>query len=301
MSLRVGISAGIGLFLAFIALSNAGIVVSNPATKVSLGDITAIAPILGALGFFLTIALVHRGVKGAVMIAILAITAVGIAIGDVQYGGIMSTPPSLAPTFMQLDFSAVFEIGMISVVFAFLFVDLFDTAGTLVGVATKANLIKEDGKLPRLNKALLADSTATSIGALLGTSNTTSYVESVAGVAEGGRTGLTAVVVGILFLLALFFSPLAGMIPAYATSGALFYVAILMMSGLVGIDWRDLTEAAPVVVTCLLMPLTYSIAEGISLGFIAYAAIKLLSGKGRDVSPAVWVMSAIFILKYTFA
>ena len=301
MSLRVGISAGIGLFLAFIALGNAGIVVSNPATKVSLGDITAIAPMLGALGFFLTIALVHRGVKGAVMIAILAITAIGIAIGDVQYGGIMSTPPSLAPTFMQLDFSAVFEIGMISVVFAFLFVDLFDTAGTLVGVATKANLIKEDGKLPRLNKALLADSTATSIGALLGTSNTTSYVESVAGVVEGGRTGLTAVVVGILFLLALFFSPLAGMIPAYATSGALFYVAILMMSGLVGIDWRDLTEAAPVVVTCLLMPLTYSIAEGISLGFIAYAAIKLLSGKGRDVSPAVWVMSVIFILKYIFA
>ncbi|MCG9603373.1 NCS2 family permease [Vibrio sp. Isolate31] len=301
MSLRVGISAGIGLFLAFIALSNAGIVVSNPATKVSLGDITAIAPILGALGFFFTIALVHRGVKGAVMIAILAITALGIIIGDVQYGGIMSTPPSLAPTFMQLDFSAVFEIGMISVVFAFLFVDLFDTAGTLVGVATKANLIKEDGKLPRLNKALLADSTATSIGALLGTSNTTSYVESVSGVAEGGRTGLTAVVVGVLFLLALFFSPLAGMIPAYATSGALFYVAILMMSGLVGIDWRDLTEAAPVVVTCLLMPLTYSIAEGISLGFIAYAAIKLLSGKGRDVSPAVWVMSVIFILKYIFA
>ncbi|MDK9762281.1 NCS2 family permease [Vibrio sp. D420a] len=301
MSLRVGISAGIGLFLAFIALSNAGIVVSNPATKVSLGDITAIGPILGALGFFLTVALVHRGVKGAVMIAILAITAVAIVIGDVQYGGIVSAPPSLAPTFMQLDFSAVFEIGMISVVFAFLFVDLFDTAGTLVGVATKANLIKEDGKLPRLNKALLADSTATSIGALLGTSNTTSYVESVSGVAEGGRTGLTAVVVGVLFLLALFFSPLAGMIPAYATSGALFYVAILMMSGLVGIDWRDLTEAAPVVVTCLLMPLTYSIAEGISLGFIAYAAIKLLSGKGRDVSIAVWVMSVIFILKYIFA
>lgn len=301
MSLRVGISAGIGLFLAFIALSNAGIVVSNPATKVSLGDITAIGPILGALGFFLTVALVHRGVKGAVMIAILAITAIAIVIGDVQYGGIVSAPPSLAPTFMQLDFSAVFEIGMISVVFAFLFVDLFDTAGTLVGVATKANLIKEDGKLPRLNKALLADSTATSIGALLGTSNTTSYVESVSGVAEGGRTGLTAVVVGVLFLLALFFSPLAGMIPAYATSGALFYVAILMMSGLVGIDWRDLTEAAPVVVTCLLMPLTYSIAEGISLGFIAYAAIKLLSGKGRDVSIAVWVMSAIFILKYIFA
>jgi AGZA family xanthine/uracil permease-like MFS transporter len=202
---------------------------------------------------------------------------------------------------MQLDFSAVFEIGMISVVFAFLFVDLFDTAGTLVGVAQKADLIGKDGKIPRLNKALLADSTATSVGALLGTSNTTSYVESTAGVAAGGRTGLTAVVVGILFVLALFFSPLAGMIPAYATAGALFYVAILMMSGLVGIDWRDITEAAPVVVTCLLMPFTFSIAEGISLGFIAYAAIKALSGKGRDVSLSVWVMSAIFIMKYILA
>ncbi|MDS1840766.1 NCS2 family permease [Vibrio vulnificus] len=301
LSLRTGISAGIGLFLAFIALKNAGIVVDNPATFVSLGDITSLAPALAAFGFFLTIALVHRGVKGAVMIAILAVTALGLVFGDVQWVGVMSTPPSIAPTFMQLDFSAVFEVGMISVVFAFLFVDLFDTAGTLVGVATKANLIEKDGKLPRLNKALLADSTATSVGALLGTSNTTSYIESVSGVAAGGRTGLTAVVVGVLFLLALFFSPLAGMIPAYATAGALFYVAILMLSGLVSIDWRDLTEAAPVVVTCLLMPLTFSIAEGISLGFIAYAAIKLFSGKGRDVSLSVWIMSAIFIIKYLVA
>ncbi|EHD0093166.1 NCS2 family permease [Vibrio vulnificus] len=301
LSLRTGISAGIGLFLAFIALKNAGIVVDNPATFVSLGDITSLAPTLAAFGFFLTIALVHRGVKGAVMIAILAVTALGLVFGDVQWAGVMSTPPSIAPTFMQLDFSAVFEVGMISVVFAFLFVDLFDTAGTLVGVATKANLIEKDGKLPRLNKALLADSTATSVGALLGTSNTTSYIESVSGVAAGGRTGLTAVVVGVLFLLALFFSPLAGMIPAYATAGALFYVAILMLSGLVSIDWRDLTEAAPVVVTCLLMPLTFSIAEGISLGFIAYAAIKLFSGKGRDVSLSVWIMSAIFIIKYLVA
>ncbi|EID0060030.1 NCS2 family permease [Vibrio vulnificus] len=301
LSLRTGISAGIGLFLAFIALKNAGIVVDNPATFVSLGDITSLAPALAAFGFFLTIALVHRGVKGAVMIAILAVTALGLVFGDVQWAGVMSTPSSIAPTFMQLDFSAVFEVGMISVVFAFLFVDLFDTAGTLVGVATKANLIEKDGKLPRLNKALLADSTATSVGALLGTSNTTSYIESVSGVAAGGRTGLTAVVVGVLFLLALFFSPLAGMIPAYATAGALFYVAILMLSGLVSIDWRDLTEAAPVVVTCLLMPLTFSIAEGISLGFIAYAAIKLFSGKGRDVSLSVWIMSAIFIIKYLVA
>lgn len=301
MSLRTGISAGIGLFLAFIALKNAGIVADNPATLVSLGHITSLPSVLAALGFFLTIALVHRGLKGAVMIAILAVTALGIIFGDVKWSGLMSVPPSIAPTFMQLDFSAVFEIGMISVVFAFLFVDLFDTAGTLVGVAQKADLIDKDGKIPRLNKALLADSTATSVGALLGTSNTTSFVESTAGVAVGGRTGLTAVVVGILFLLALFFSPLAGMIPAYATAGALFYVAILMMSGLVSIDWRDITEAAPVVVTCLLMPLTFSIAEGISLGFIAYAAIKAMSGKGRDVSMSVWVMSAIFIIKYVFA
>lgn len=301
MSLRTGISAGIGLFLAFIALKNAGIVADNPATLVSLGHITSLPSVLAAFGFFLTIALVHRGLKGAVMIAILAVTALGIIFGDVKWSGLMSVPPSIAPTFMQLDFSAVFEIGMISVVFAFLFVDLFDTAGTLVGVAQKADLIDKDGKIPRLNKALLADSTATSVGALLGTSNTTSFVESTAGVAVGGRTGLTAVVVGILFLLALFFSPLAGMIPAYATAGALFYVAILMMSGLVSIDWRDITEAAPVVVTCLLMPLTFSIAEGISLGFIAYAAIKAMSGKGRDVSMSVWVMSAIFIIKYVFA
>ncbi|MCG7488660.1 NCS2 family permease [Vibrio sp. Of14-4] len=301
LSLRTGISAGIGLFLAFIALKNAGIVVDNPATLVSLGAITSLPAVLASIGFFLTIALVNRGIKGAVMIAIIAVTGLGLVFGDVQWAGIMSTPPSIAPTFLQLDFSAVFEVGMISVVFAFLFVDLFDTAGTLVGVTQKAGLMDKDGKIPRLSKALLADSTATSVGALLGTSNTTSYIESVSGVSAGGRTGLTAVVVGILFLLALFFSPLAGMIPAYATAGALFYVAILMLSGLANIDWQDLTEAAPVVVTCLLMPLTFSIAEGISLGFIAYAAIKLCSGKGRDVSLSVWVMSLVFIIKYMVA
>ncbi len=300
-SLRIGISAGIGLFLAFIGLQKSGIVVDNGATLVGLGDMTSISPILASVGLFLTIALVYRGVRGAVMISILSVTALGFLFGDVEWGGVVSMPPSIAPTFMALDFAAVFEIGMISVIFAFLFVDLFDTAGTLVAVATKANLVKEDGKLPRLSRALLSDSTATSIGALLGTSSTTSYVESTAGVAEGGRTGLTAVVVGILFLLALFFSPLAAMVPAYATVGALFYVAILMMSGLVAVDWRDITEAAPVAVTCLLMPLTYSIAEGIALGFISYSAIKLFSGRGREVSISVWVLSAVFVLKYAVA
>ena len=300
LSLRTGISAGIGLFLAFIALKNSGIVVDNPATLVSMGHINSFPAAMGALAFFLTIALVHRGYKAAVMIAILAVTAISLLFGDVQYAGIMSMPPSIAPTFLQLDFSSAFELSMLTVVFAFLFVDLFDTAGTLVGVSQKAGIMDKDGNIPRLNKALLADSTATSVGALLGTSNTTSYIESVAGVAAGGRTGLTAVVVGVLFLLALFFSPLAGMVPAYATAGALFYVAILMMSGLVSIDWRDLTEAAPVVVVCLLMPLTFSIADGISLGFISYAAIKLLSGKGRDVHISVWVLAALFTLKFIF-
>ena len=209
LSLRTGISAGIGLFLAFIALKNSGIVVDNPATLVSMGHINSFPAAMGALAFFLTIALVHRGYKAAVMIAILAVTAISLLFGDVQYAGIISMPPSIAPTFMQLDFSSAFELSMLTVVFAFLFVDLFDTAGTLVGVSQKAGIMDKDGNIPRLNKALLADSTATSVGALLGTSNTTSFIESVAGVAAGGRTGLTAVVVGLLFLLALFFSPLA--------------------------------------------------------------------------------------------
>lgn len=299
LSLRLGISAGIGMFLAVIALQNAGIIVDNPATLVSMGDVASFGPAMAALSFFLTIALVHRGVKGAVMIAILAVTVLSVLFGEVAFNGVMSTPPSIAPTFMQLDFSGAMEIGMISVVFAFLFVDVFDTAGTLVGVAQKADLLDKDGKLPRLNRAMLADSTATTIGALLGTSNTTSYLESVSGVSEGGRTGLTAVFVGILFLLALFFSPLASMVPAYATSGALFYVAILMMSGLVGVKWSDLTEAAPVVVISILMPLSYSIAHGIGLGFIAYCAIKGLSGRWRDVPVAIWILSAIFLLKFT--
>ncbi|MDD1792661.1 NCS2 family permease [Enterovibrio makurazakiensis] len=298
LSLRTGISAGIGMFLALIALQNSGIVVAHPATLVSMGDLSSFAPAMAALGFFLTIGLVNRGIKGAVMIAILIVTAIAVGTGNVQYGGIMSAPPSLAPTFMQMDLSGAFDVAMISVVFAFLFVDLFDTAGTLVGVAQKADLMDKDGKLPRLNRALLADSTATTVGAVLGTSNTTSYIESVSGVAAGGRTGLTAVVVGGMFLLALFFAPLAGMVPAYATAGALFYVAILMMSGLVSVNWRDLTEAAPVVVVCLLMPLTYSIAHGIGLGFISYCAIKAFSGKGRDVPISIWVLAALFLLKF---
>ncbi|MFA7517241.1 NCS2 family permease, partial [Shewanella sp.] len=279
MSLRIGIAAGIGLFLALIGLKSAGIVVASPATLVTLGDITAFPAVMAVLGFFLIIAMVQRGMKSAVIASILIITGLGLVFGDVQYQGIVSMPPSIAPTFMKMDLSQVFEVTMLSVVFAFLFVDLFDTSGTLVAVAQRGGFLDDKGRLPRLNRALTADSLATIAGAAFGTSTTTSYIESTAGVSAGGRTGLTAVVVGLLFIAALFLSPLAGMIPAYATAGTLFYVAILMMSGLVHVEWEDLTEAAPVVVVCILMPLTFSIATGIAFGIISYAAIKLLTGR----------------------
>jgi len=307
-SLRIGIGAGIGLFLALIALKNAGIVVSNPATIVGLGDLTSLQPALAVLGFFLIIAMAHKQIKGAVLYAILIITALGLAFGDVKFGGVMAMPPSLAPTFMQLDLtsgfttaSGAFNFAMLSVVFAFLFVILFDTSGTLIAVADKAGMLDKNGRLPRLGKALMSDAVSTVAGAVLGTSSTTSYIESASGVAAGGRTGLTAVTVGGLFLLALFLSPLAGMVPAYATAGALFYVAILMMSSLAKVDWDDLTEAAPVAVVTLMMPLSFSIAHGIELGFISYAAIKLLSGRYKDVSVSVWVLAALFLAHLVFS
>jgi AGZA family xanthine/uracil permease-like MFS transporter len=300
LPMRKGIAAGIGLFLALIALKNAGIVIDNPATLVSLGDLTQLPAALASLGFFLIIALAHYRVKGGVMIAILTVTAIGIILGDVQYAGMVSMPPSIAPTFMQMDIAGAFNVGMISVIFAFLFVDLFDTSGTLIAVADKAKLLDKNGNLPRLNRALLADSGASIAGSMLGTSTTTSYIESVAGVAEGGRTGLTAVVVGLLFLLALFFAPLAGMVPAYATAGALLYVAVLMVGGLKEINWDDITEAAPVVIIAIMMPLTFSIANGIAIGFITYAAIKVMSGKAKELSASVWFLAVLFLLKLIF-
>ncbi|GLP96916.1 NCS2 family permease [Paraferrimonas sedimenticola] len=298
VSLRVGIAAGIGLFLAILALKNAGIIVSSPATLVTMGDITAWPPLMAALGFFLIIALVDRDIKGAVLLAIFAVTVISLIAGEVSYSGIVSAPPSLAPTLLKMDVAGALELSMISVVFAFLFVDLFDTSGTLVGVAQRGNLLDKNGRLPRLRKALLADSVATVAGSMMGTSTTTSYVESTAGVAAGGRTGLTAVVVGVLFLFCLFLSPLAGMVPAYATAPALFFVAILMMAGLANVDWHDLTEAAPVGVVCLLMPLTFSIATGIGFGFIAYAVIKALSGRFNELNAGVVTIAALFIIKF---
>lgn len=299
-SLRLGIAAGIGLFLAMIGLQNAGIVVESPATLVSLGSLTEPAAIYALLGFFGISALAHLRVTGAVMIGILIVTLVATVLGHNEYGGVVSMPPSVAPTFMALDLSGALDIAMLSVIFAFLFVDLFDTSGTLVGVAQRGGLLDKDGKLPRLKNALVADSTASMTGAVLGTSTTTSYIESAAGIASGGRTGLTAVVVAILFLVSLFFAPLAGSIPAYATAGALLYIAVLMAGSLAHANWEDVTDAAPVLIAALAMPLTFSIAEGIALGFISYAAIKTLSGRFRDLNPAVIVLAILFVLKYLF-
>ncbi|WNF46224.1 NCS2 family permease [Pseudomonas sp. SG20056] len=300
LALRSGIAAGIGLFLAIIALKNAGIVVDNPATLVGLGDLSKGGPLLACLGFFVIAALAYRRVTGAVMIGILLVTGLSILFGLSQLNGVVSMPPSLTPTLMQLDIMGALDIGLLSVIFAFLFVDLFDTSGTLVGVAQKANLLDKDGKMPKLGRALLADSTATMAGAALGTSTTTSYIESAAGISAGGRTGLTACVVAILFLLALFFAPLAGAVPAFATAPALLFVAVLMMSSLAQIDWDDLTVAAPVVVAALAMPLTFSIANGIAFGFIAWTLIKLLAGRWRDLNPALVVLSVLFAIKLAY-
>jgi AGZA family xanthine/uracil permease-like MFS transporter len=297
LALRAGIAAGIGLFLAIIALKNAGIVVDHPATLVTLGDLTQGSALLACLGFFVIAALAYRKVTGAVMIGILLITGLSILFGLSRLDGVVSMPPSVMPTLMQLDIMGALDIGLVSVIFAILFVDLFDTSGTLVGVAQKANLLDKNGKMPKLGRALLADSTATMAGAALGTSTTTSYIESAAGISAGGRTGLTACVVAVLFLLALFFAPLAGAVPAYATAPALLFVAVLMMSSLAQIDWDDLTVAAPVAVATLAMPLTFSIANGIAFGFIAWTLIKLLAGRWHELNPALVILSLLFVVK----
>lgn len=300
LSLRFGISAGIGFFLALIALKNAGIVVDNPATLVGMGEVKTPEAVLFFLGFVAICAMAYRQITGAVMIGILAITGVAMAMGMVEYQGLVSAPPSIAPTFLQLDIAGAFNVGMISVIFAFLFVDLFDTSGTLIGSAQRGGLLDKDGKLPRLGRALMSDSVATMSGAALGTSTTTSYVESTAGITAGGRTGLTAVVVAILFLACLLFAPIASVIPAYATAPALLYVAVLMAGGLKLIDWDDVTDAAPAVVTALVMPLTFSIADGIAAGFITYAAVKALSGRWSDLNASVSLIAIVFVLKFIF-
>lgn len=297
LPLRAGIAAGIGLFLALIALEGAGIVVDNPATLVGLGDLTKPGPLLALLGFFIIVVLEARRVTGAVLIGILVVTFISMGIGLTPFAGVFSAPPSIAPTFMQLDIAGAFNVGLVSVIFAFLFVDVFDNTGTLLGVTKRAGLADEQGNVPKMGRALIADSAAALFGSLLGTSTTTSYVESATGVSAGGRTGLTAIVVAILFLLSLFFSPLAGSVPVYATAPALLFVAVLMASGLAEIDWKDVTTAAPVTVTALTMPLTYSIANGIAFGFITWTVVKLLSGRTKEVNAALVILSILFVIK----
>jgi AGZA family xanthine/uracil permease-like MFS transporter len=297
-SLKLAVSAGVGLFLGIIALQNAGIVTDHPATLITLGDLTRWPAILALLGFVLIVVLNYHRVLGGTLLGILAVALIGIPLGLAEYGGLVALPPPLAPTLLQLDLSRVLEGTALLVIISLLFVDLFDTAGTLIGVTHRARMLDQEGRLPRMGRALVADSSATVVGSLLGTSNTTSYIESVAGVDAGGRTGLTGVFVALFFLLAMFFSPLAGMVPAYASAAALLYVACVMARGLAELDWSDVTEYAPAVVAAISMPFTYSIATGIALGFITYAAAKIIAGKLDEAKPAVVVLAIIFAIKF---
>jgi AGZA family xanthine/uracil permease-like MFS transporter len=298
-SLKLGMAAGIGLFLGIIALSGSQVVVANQATLVSFGDLAQPAPALMLLGFVIIAGLSARKVTGAVVIGILAISLIAWLSGSMEFKGLVSMPPS-ANALFELDIVGAFNISMLTVILTLLLIDVFDTAGTLVGVATRADMLDDEGKLPRLSKALLADSSATAAGALLGTSSTTSYVESAAGVEAGGRTGLSAVVTGCLFLLCLFISPLAQSIPSFATASALLFVACLMVRSFADLEWNDVTETAPAIVGAISMPLSYSIADGIGVGFICYASIKLISGRGRECPLAVYVIAAIFVGKFVF-
>jgi AGZA family xanthine/uracil permease-like MFS transporter len=298
--LKLGIASGVGLFLGFIALQNAQVVVANEATLVTRGDLLSAGPLLALLGFVVMVALAARRVTGAVIIGMLAATAVSWLLGVAEFHGVLSLPPSAAPVFLQADLRGSLDADLITIIITLLIVDVFDSAGTLVGVANRAGLLTADGKLPQLRGAMLADSTATTVGALVGTSSTTTYIESAAGVEAGGRTGLAAVVTGLLFLGCLFFAPLAQSVPAWASAAALLFVACLMAHALVEVDWDDLTEGAPAVLTALAMPFTFSIADGIGVGFIAYVLIKVGAGRWREVPPAVVVVAAVFAGKFAF-
>ena len=298
-SLRTAIPAGIGLFLALVSLKNAGIVAANPATFVTMGDLHSVPAVLAVIGFLIIVALDRLKVRGALLIGILSVTILSFIFGDNHFNGVFSAPPSITPTLLQLDIKGAISMGLLQVVLVFFLVELFDATGTLMGVAQRAGLIKQ-GKMERMNKALLADSGAIVAGSLLGTSSTTAYIESAAGVQAGGRTGLTAVAIAALFLLCLFISPLASVVPAYATAPALFFVACLMLHELVGLNWDDTTESIPAVITALVMPFTYSIANGLALGFISYAALKLLTGRYREVSVMIWIIAAIFLFKLIY-
>jgi AGZA family xanthine/uracil permease-like MFS transporter len=298
-SMRVAITVGLGMFLALIALKNAGIVVASEPTLVKAGDLHKPEAVMAIVGFFAIVALDRLRVKGAILIGIVLVTVLSFFFGGNTYKGLFSAPPSIDPTLFQLDIGAALSAGILNIVLVFFLVELFDATGTLMGVARRAGLLVE-GKMDRLNKALLADSGAIVAGSVLGTSSTTAYLESASGVQAGGRTGLTALTVAVLFLACLFIAPLAGVVPAYATAPALLFVACLMLSDLGEVEWGDSTESIPAAVTALTMPFTFSIAEGIAFGFISYAALKLLTGRAREVAAVVWVIAALFLFKIVY-
>ena len=300
LNLRIAMGSGVGLFIGFIGLKSGGIIVSNNATFLSLGNFLEIETLLSGLGFLLIAILAVRNVSGAIIIGVLSVTLLGVLLNLVQFQGFVAYPPDVSPIFMQLDILGALDLAMISVIMSFLFVNLFDTAGTLMGVATRAKLIDETGEVINLEKALKADSSSSVIGSFLGCAPVTSYVESSAGVEAGGRTGLTAVFVGVFFLIAIFFSPLAAIVPAYATAGALIYVAILMLSGMEKLDWTNFTELLPALIIIIMIPLTFSIANGIALGFISYVVMKISTGDVRNISSGAWFLTVVFLAKFIF-
>ena len=298
MSLRNAIGAGIGLFIAFIGLKSAGVVVDDGATLVALGDITSGSALLAFIGLIITGFLYARNVPGAILLGILLTMIIGIPLGVTEFRGVVSVPESISPIFCKFEFDKIFSVDMLVVVFTFFFIDMFDTVGTLVGVCTKAKMIDEKGNIQRVKQAFMADSIATTVGAVLGTSTTTTYVESAAGVAQGGRSGLTAFVVGGCFVVALFFSPLFLSIPSAATAPALIIVGLLMMEQVKNIPFDDFTESIPAFVCMIMMPLTYSISNGILIGMITYVLMNMICGKFKKLSPAIYVLAVLFILKY---
>ncbi|EJX3100886.1 adenine permease AdeP [Salmonella enterica] len=300
VSLRVGITSGIGLFIGMMGLKNAGVIVANPETLVSIGNLTSHSVLLGILGFFIIAILASRNIHAAVLVSIIVTTLLGWMLGDVHYNGIVSAPPSVSTVIGHVDLAGSLNLGLAGVIFSFMLVNLFDSSGTLIGVTDKAGLADEKGKFPRMKQALFVDSVSSVTGAFIGTSSVTAYIESSSGVSVGGRTGLTAVVVGLLFLLVIFLSPLAGMVPGYAAAGALIYVGVLMTSSLARVKWQDLTESVPAFITAVMMPFSFSITEGIALGFISYCVMKIGTGRLRDLSPCVVIVALLFVLKIVF-
>lgn len=299
-SLKMAIGAGIGLFIAFIGLKNAGIIVENHATLVSIGKLSQGSALLGVIGIIMTSVLVIKRVPGSLLIGILGTALIGIPMGITEFNGVMDTPPSIAPIFCKFEWHNIFTIDMVIVVFTFLFIDLFDTMGTLVGVCTKAGMMRKDGRIPGLNKAFMADAVATMAGACLGASTTTTYVESASGVAQGGRTGLTAFSTAVCFFVALFFAPLFLSIPAAATTPVLVIVGLYMLAPIKNINLNDFAESIPAFITLVMMPLTYSISDGILCGIIAYVAINMLCGNWKKLNPTLYVLAVLFVMKYIF-